>query len=139
MFGWPIWLTARASMTKRSTAVRSVHRLRAMTLMAAFFPMSGWWAAYTHPIPPSPILPSTTYSPTGWPVGSSSDSISRRLTANHCSLFRFGLRQGPAQVDRDLAGFPSRHGHLLAHLAVAGRAHVDDVEPHPAQGHQGGP
>src|SRR5262245_24149369 len=42
-----------------------------MTLRAAFFPMTGWVAEYTEPIPPSATLPTMTYSPTWVPSASS--------------------------------------------------------------------
>jgi hypothetical protein len=41
MLGWPIWLTERASWTKRSTCAVSVHSAALITLIAAFLPMSG--------------------------------------------------------------------------------------------------
>jgi hypothetical protein len=81
MLGWPIWLTARASCWKRSTASALAHSSSLMTLMAARLPMSGWMAANTVPIPPSPSLPSMRYSPTTVPGASSFDGSGGKLAA----------------------------------------------------------
>jgi hypothetical protein len=64
MLGWPIWLTARASPRKRSTASGFIDSSARSSLIAARLPITGWIAPYTVPMPPSPILRSTRYSPT---------------------------------------------------------------------------
>jgi hypothetical protein len=44
MFGWPIWLTDRASWMNRSTASRSSESAGCRTLIAARFAMIGYVA-----------------------------------------------------------------------------------------------
>src|SRR6185436_15168976 len=71
MFGWPILLTERASSTNRRTSSGFWAMCGASTLIATRLPITGWTAEYTDPIPPSPILRRTRYSPTSIPSGKS--------------------------------------------------------------------
>ena len=60
MFGWPIWLTARASWMNRSTAIGDRDTPGFKILIAARLPITGWVALYTTPMPPRPSSPSMT-------------------------------------------------------------------------------
>src|SRR5262245_37079459 len=70
MFGWRILLTARASSLKRRIRSACAAASGESTLIATCLPISGWRPAYTTPIPPSPSLCVTWYSPTTAPGSS---------------------------------------------------------------------
>ncbi len=56
MLSWPMTLTARASLKKRSTIFLSAENCGCRNLIATREPITGCSAMYTAPIPP---LPST--------------------------------------------------------------------------------
>ena len=79
------------------------------TLIAASLPISGCARGYTAPNPPSPSLPSTTYSPTFWP---SARSCSARAVAPVITAY---CARGPQRASTRRAERPS-HGPIATEM-----------------------
>ena len=78
---------------------------RCSTLIAARLPITGWIAAYTAPMPPSPIFCSTRYSPTM----DARDEIRSRWRASSVRLDRHAMRRA-----RGAIGMPPVGGATVA-------------------------